>query len=461
MKTPLWIKNPLSILAENSGGGVLVVDGKIVELVPVGALPNTAREYDVFDASAHVILPGLINTHHHFYQTLTRAFTPALNKALFPWLCALYPVWAKLTPEMVHLSSKLALAELLLSGCTCASDHHYLFNEAIGDAIDIQAAAAGELGMRAVLTRGSMSLSQKDGGLPPEQVVQDEETILSDSARLISAHHQTGEGAMIQIALAPCSPFSVSEDLMRQTARLARETGVRMHTHLAETEDETEFCLEKFGARPLDYLERLDWIGPDVWLAHGIHFDDSEIKRLGAAGMGVAHCPSSNMYLASGICRTLELEAAGAAVGIGVDGSASNDGSNLIQEVRQALLLQKLKYGAENVDHKRAFNWATKGSANCLGRPDLGRIEVGAEADLALFTLDEPRFSGADDPLASLIICGAVQADRVMVKGEWRVINGAISGLDIAKLIEDHSSAARTLREAAAAASTGADAIRF
>ncbi len=305
MNKPLWIKNPLSILAEDADGGVLVDNGKVVELVAAGSVPQAAHDFDVFDASAHVVLPGLINTHHHFYQTLTRAFRPALNKALFPWLCALYPVWAKLTPEMVHLSSKLALAELLLSGCTCAADHHYLFNDAIGDAIDIQVEAAGELGMRAVLTRGSMSLSVEDGGLPPKQVVQDADVILQDSARLIAAHHQAGEGAMIQIALAPCSPFSVSEELMKQTAQLARDNGVRLHTHLAETEDETNFCLEKFGARPLDYLERLDWIGPEVWLAHGIHFDDSEIARLGAAGMAVAHCPSSNMYLSSGICRTL------------------------------------------------------------------------------------------------------------------------------------------------------------
>ena len=461
MSTSLWIKNPLSILAEGAEAGVVVAGGKIIELVPAGSKPTLHAHHDEFDASAHIVLPGLINTHHHFYQTLTRAFRPALNKALFPWLCALYPVWAKLTPEMVHLSSKLALAELLLSGCTCAADHHYLFNDAIGDAIDIQAAAARELGMRAVLTRGSMSLSQEDGGLPPKEVVQAPDAILEDSARLIAAHHQPGAGAMIQIALAPCSPFSVSEDLMTQTAQLARQQGVRLHTHLAETEDETQFCLEKFGARPLDYLERLDWIGPEVWLAHGIHFNDAEIVRLGAAGMSIAHCPSSNMYLSSGICRTVELEDAGVSVGIGVDGSASNDGSNLIQEVRQALLLQKLKYGAEVVDHHRAFHWATKGSADCLGRPDLGRIEIGAEADLALFKLDEPRFSGADDPLASLVICGAVKADRVMVQGDWRVINGAVKGLDIAKLMNDHSEAARSLREAAAAITQGAEAIRF
>lgn len=461
MSKPLWIKNPLAILADHAEGGMVVSDGKVIDLVRAGCEPALDVSCDVFDASAHIVLPGLINTHHHFYQTLTRAFRPALNKALFPWLCALYPVWAELKPEMVYLSSKLALAELMLSGCTCAADHHYLFNEAVGDAIDIQVEAAQDLGIRAVLTRGSMSLSEEDGGLPPKHVVQDPDVILEDSLRLIKAHHQAGEGAMIQIALAPCSPFSVSEELMKETAHLARSHGVRLHTHLAETDDETKFCLDTFGARPVEYLERLNWIGPEVWIAHGIHFNDEEISRLGAAGISIAHCPSSNMYLSSGICRTLELEAAGVSVGLGVDGSASNDGSNLIQEVRQALLLQKLKYGADQIDHYRAFNWATKGSAGCLGRPDLGRIEVGAQADLALFKLDEPRFSGADDPLASLVICGAVKADRVMVGGEWRVINGAIDGLDMNKLMKDHSQAAWCLRQAAAEISQGADAIRF
>ncbi len=448
MGTPLWIRNPLAVLADDAGGGIVLEDGKIGELVRPGATPSIA-EFDTFDASEHVVLPGLINSHHHFYQTLTRAYGPALNKALFPWLTALYPVWAKLTPEMIHLSTRLALAELLLSGCTCASDHHYLFNDVLGDAIDIQAEEARAMGIRAVLTRGSMSLSEKDGGLPPDTVVQTADDILRDSERLISAHHEAGAGALIQIALAPCSPFSVTDDLMRQTAQLARSHGVRLHTHLAETEDENAFCLERSGVRPLDYLEQVDWIGSDIWLAHGIFFNDEEIRRLGQAGMSVSHCPSSNMYLASGTCRTLELEAAGVDVGLGVDGSASNDCSNLIQEARQAMLLQKLHYGAENVDHFSAFRWGTEGSANCLGRSDLGRIEVGAQADLALFRLDEPRFSGAGDPLAALVVCGAARADAVMVGGEWRVRNGGIDGLDLAKLIADHSAAARSLREAA------------
>lgn len=454
---PLWIKSPLAVLAQGAEGGLVVENGKIAELIPADQTP-TAPDFDTFDASEHVVLPGMINTHHHFYQTLTRACGPALNKALFPWLKALYPVWAKLTPEMVRMSSRLALVEMLLSGCTCTSDHHYLFNDDIVDAIDIQVEEARAMGIRAVLTRGSMSLSEEDGGLPPKQVVQTADIILTDSERLIAAHHETGEGAMIQIALAPCSPFSVSEELMKETAALARRHGVRMHTHLAETEDENSFCLDMFGVRPLDYLERLDWMGPDVWLAHGIFFNDDEIERLGAAGMGVAHCPSSNMYLASGQCRTLELEAAGVSVGLGVDGSASNDCSNVIQEARQALLLQKLQYGAEAVDHHRALNWATRGSAACLGRDDIGRIALGTQADLALFKLDEPRFSGAGDPLAALVVCGAIHADAVMVAGSWRVQDGEISGLDLQGLIADHSAAARQLREAAPA---GMEGLRF
>ncbi len=448
MGKPLWIRNPLAVLAEDADGGIVVEAGKISELVPDGARP-LAAEFETFDASEHVVLPGLINSHHHFYQTLTRAYGPALNKALFPWLTALYPIWAKLTPEMVRLSTRLAMAELLLSGCTCASDHHYLFNSALGDAIDIQVEEARALGIRAVLTRGSMSLSQKDGGLPPETVVQSADDVLGDSERLIAAHHETGDGALIQIALAPCSPFTVTDDLMKETAKLARAHGVRLHTHLAETEDENRFCLERNGMRPLDYLEQVDWIGSDVWLAHGIFFDDGEIRRLGRAGMSVSHCPSSNMYLASGTCRTLALEAAGVAVGLGVDGSASNDCSNLIQEARQAMLLQKLHYGAERVDHFAALRWATAGSARCLGRGDLGRIEVGARAVRALFKLDEPRFSGAGDPLAALVVCGATRADAVMVAGGWRVRGGEIAGLDLAGLIAEHSAAAHTLRETA------------
>ncbi len=440
MRHSIWIKHPLACLAENAEAGVVIRDGKISELLPKGASPNLedGQDWTVFDASRHVVLPGLINSHHHFYQTLTRACPSALNKPLFPWLQSLYPLWAGLDEEMMALASELALAECLLSGCTTASDHHYLFPGALTDAIDIQVEVAKAVGMRVHLTRGSMSLGEDQGGLPPQSTVQEEEVILSDSERLIQKFHDGTEGAMIQIALAPCSPFSVSTELMQASADLARRYGVRLHTHLAETHDETEFCLEMFGLRPLDYLEKVGWLAGDVWLAHGIHFNDDEVKRLGTAGVGIAHCPSSNMILSSGIAPTIELERAGCPVGLGVDGSASNDGSNLIQEVRQALLIGRLRYDADEVTHQAAYRWATEGSARCLGRKDIGKIEVGRQADLALFKLDEPRFSGAGDPLAALLLCGAHQADYVMIGGTWRVENGAIPDLDLDRLMERH-----------------------
>ena len=301
------------------------------------------------------------------------------------------------------------MAELLLSGCTTTTDHHYVFPAGLEDAIDIEIAAAQRLGIRVVLTRGSMNLSQRDGGLPPDSVVQDEDTILADSERLIARYHDAAPGAMVQMALAPCSPFSVTTSLMRATAALAERTGVRLHTHLAETQDEEAFCLAKFGRRPLDYLEDCGWLSDRTWLAHGIHFDDGEAARLAKAGTSVTHCPCSNQILASGVCRVCEMEPAGVRVGLGVDGSASNNSSNLMQEVRAAFLLQRNRYGVEKVSHNDALRWATEGSAACIGRPELGRIAVGQQADLALFTLDELRFSGAVDPMAALVVCGAHQ----------------------------------------------------
>lgn len=441
----LWIKNPLAILASNAGGGLVIESTRIVELVPSGKTPVHDQ---VFDASRHVIIPGLINTHHHFYQTLTRAHPQAINKELFPWLKALYPVWARLNPEAFRLATRLALTELMMSGVTCSSDHHYVFPAGLEDAMDIQAEEARALGMRMTLNRGSMNLSQKDGGLPPDSVVQDHDTILKDCERAIKAHHEIGDDSLIEVALAPCSPFSVTRELMRDTATLARQCGCRLHTHLAETHDEDRFCVETFGQRPLDYLEDCGWLHDKTWLAHGIHFDDEEVKRLGAAGIGVSHCPTSNMVLASGHCRTLELEAAGVAVGLGVDGSASNDNSNLMEGVRHALMMNRLIYGAEKVTHFDALRWATEGSARCLGRDKLGAVAPGMQADLALFTLDELRFSGAGDPLAALVLCGAHRADRVMIRGRWTVEDGLPVGVDIGKLRHDHGTVAKLFLEA-------------
>jgi 8-oxoguanine deaminase len=440
----IWIKDPLAILAEGAERGIVVKDGKIVELVAKGGQPLTPAAF--FEAGDNVVLPGLINTHHHFCQTLTRALPAALDRELFPWLQALYPVWANLTPEALELGAAVAMSELLLSGCTTTTDHHYVYPAGLEEAVDIEVDVARRLGVRVLLTRGSMNRSQRDGGLPPESVVQDEDTILADSERVVAKYHQRGADAMVQIALAPCSPFSVTTSLMRATAELAQKLDVRLHTHLAETEDENRFCEQMYRCRPLDYLEQCGWLDARTWLAHGIHFEPGEMMRLGKAGTSISHCACSNQLLASGCCPVCDMEAAGVAVGLGVDGSASNDGSNLMQEVRAAFLLQRARYGVGRVSHKDALRWATRGSAACVGRPELGEIAVGKAADLALFKLDELRFSGHGDPLAALVLCGAHRADRVMVGGRWVVTGGAIPGLDLPDLIRRHGAAAHAMQ---------------
>jgi len=448
----LWLQNPSAIhlgaeTPSDAAAGGIVVDsdsGTITELVASGGTPTTPPQ-QTFDASAHVVTPGLVNTHHHFYQTLTRAWPPVASSKLFDWLVRLYPVWARLDAEAMQLATTVAMAELLETGCTTTADHHYLFPDGGDVSIDVQVEVARELGMRAVLTRGSMSVGEDDGGLPPQHTVQDPEVILADSERLVRTYHEPGEGARIQIALAPCSPFSVSTTLMADSAALAEELDVRLHTHLAETLDEEDYCLEHFGMRTVDYLESVGWLTDRTWLAHGIHFDDGEIARLGAAGTAVAHCPSSNMRLASEIARAVELQDAGAPVGIGVDGSASNDSSNMIREVRQALYVQRLRYGAETVTTGRALDWATRGSAAALGRTDIGSLQVGGQADLALFRPEGLAFSGSHDPLTALLLCGAERADRVMVAGQWRVIDSHVVGLDTEALVAQHSEVAHRL----------------
>ncbi len=451
--TTTWIRNPCaSFDGQQPGradGGLVISNNTITQVLASGETPS--HPVDVtFDASDMVLLPGLINTHHHFYQTLTRAHKTALNKPLFAWLNALYPMWANLTNDMVGISSELALAELMLSGCTTTTDHHYVFSDQLDEAIDRQVQAAEHLGMRVVLTRGSMSLGQSSGGLPPDNIVQSERAILDDCERLIRDYHQSTLYAMTQIALAPCSPFSVTAELMQASAALADTHHVLLHTHLAETHDETEFCLKQSGLRPVDYLEQLGWIDKRAWFAHGIHFDSREIQRLGAAGCGVSHCPSSNMILASGICPVAALESAGVNIGLGVDGSASNDCSNMIQEVRQALLIQRLGESSQApteqlTSHVDALRWATQGGANLLHRSDLGRLKPGAAADIALFKLDQPRFSGSNDPLAALILSGADRAEAVMINGEWRVQHGALVNTDLAELMARHHQQAHKL----------------
>ena len=438
----LFVKSPLAVLAQGAEGGVVVEDGVIAELVAAGAAPAAPVD-ETFDAHRHVVLPGLVNAHHHFYQTLTRAHPAAINKELFPWLTSLYPYWARLKPDHLHAAAKLALTELLLSGCTTAADHHYLYPAGLENAVDIEADAARETGVRMTITRGSMNLSQKDGGLPPDSVVQDADAILADSERVLKLFHDPRPGAHIRVALAPCSPFTIDKRLMTETAKLAETYDCQLHTHLCETQDEERFCLDLYGQRPVDLLEETGWLSRRTWLAHGVHFNDAEIARLGAAGVGIGHCATSNMVLASGICRTCELEKAGATIGLGVDGSASNDSSNMMEAVRHALMIGRLRYGASAITHLDVLRWGTEGSAKCLGRDDIGRIEVGRQADLALFTLDEPRFSGGHDPLATLVLCGAHRADRVMIAGRWRVIDSQPVGVDLGKIVADHQQAAR------------------
>ncbi|MCR9260675.1 MAG: 8-oxoguanine deaminase [Pseudomonadaceae bacterium] len=451
--TTTWIRNPCASfdgqVPGRADGGLIISGNTIAQVLAAGETPSHPIDVTI-DASDMVLLPGLINTHHHFYQTLTRAHKSALNKPLFAWLTALYPLWANLTNDMVEIATELALAELMLSGCTTTTDHHYVFSDQLDEAIDRQVHAADRLGMRVVLTRGSMSLGQSSGGLPPDHIVQAEQTILDECERLIRDHHQSTPFAMTQIALAPCSPFSVTAELMQACATLADEHDVLLHTHLAETHDETEFCLQHSGLRPVDYLQQLGWINSKAWFAHGIHFDSQEIKRLGSAGCGVSHCPSSNMILASGICPAAALEAAGVNVGLGVDGSASNDCSNLIQEVRQALLIQRLAESQEAstdnlTSHLDALRWATQGGANLLHRSELGRLVPGAAADIALFKLDQLRFSGSDDPLAALILSGAHRAEAVMINGQWRIQHGALVNTDLGELMARHQQQARKL----------------
>ena len=329
-----------------------------------------------------------------------------------------------------------------MSGCTTASDHLYAFGRDMEDAVDIEVEEAAALGMRIAVARGAINLSPREGGLVDERLMQDHDTIIADCERVLAKYHDPSPGAFRTVALAPCAPFNVTKQLLIDTAALAAQHGCRLHTHLGETQDENAYCQHHFGCRPLDYLEQVGWLTDQVWLAHGIHFSDDEVQRLGRNRVGICHCPTSNMVLASGLCRTKELEAAGAIVGLGVDGSASNDNSNLIEGVRHAVMLGRLRYDAAAVTHLDALRWATEGSARCLGRRDIGRIAVGGEADLAFFTLDDLRFSGVGDPIAGLVLCGAYRADRVMIGGTWRVVDGEPL-VDLARLRHEHGAAAR------------------
>lgn len=438
---------------EIPGGGIFARDGFIEQVGPSDSLPPTADQ--ILDLGGCIVFPGLINTHHHFYQTLTRAVPAAQDANLFNWLKTLYPIWARMTSEDIHLSTQTALAELALSGCTAASDHLYLFPN--GSRLDDEIEAALEVGVRLHASRGSMSLGESKGGLPPDSVVDSEENILKDSQRLIERYHDPRPGAMTQVVLAPCSPFSVTGDLMRESARLARRYGVHLHTHLAETQDEEAFCLQLFGLRPVAYMESLEWTGPDVWFAHAVWADPQEVQVFAHTGCGVAHCPSSNMRLASGIAPVMAYRKAGVKVGLGVDGSASNDGSHMLGEARQAMLLARLKAGLDGASlsgqdapplmtARQALELATLGGASVLGRSDIGSLEAGKCCDLAAIRLDRLAYAGAlHDPLAALLFCAPQNVDTTVVGGRVIVSEGRLTTVDTHRLAERHNRAARRL----------------
>jgi 8-oxoguanine deaminase len=383
-------------------------------------------------------IPGMVNTHHHLYQTLTRAYPGAADASLFGWLRALYPLWARLDEEALYVAALVGMAELMLSGCTTTADHHYVFPRGQAKLIDAEIEAARRIGIRFHPTRGSMSVGRSQGGLPLDSLVQNEETILADSERLIRKYHDPRPGSMLQIGLAPCSPFSVSKELMRATAELANRYGVRLHTHLAETHDEEVYCRKRFRQRPLEFLREVGWLAASTWIAHGIHFRPSEIAPLGRARVGVAHCPSSNMRLASGVAPVLDLARAGCPVGLGVDGSASNDSSHLLAEARQALLLHRLAHGTGALSVRHALRMATVEGARCLGRSDLGSLEAGKRADVALFDLRDVGYSGAGDAVSALLLCAPTRVSTLVVEGRVIVEDHELQTLAIEPILVRH-----------------------
>ncbi|MFC9688156.1 8-oxoguanine deaminase [Kribbella sp. NPDC056951] len=408
--------------------GHVVVDGN--KIVAVG--PGSAPGYDdarVIDGSGCLVTPGFVNTHQHLYQWVTRGL--AVDDTLFGWLQTLYPVWSRITEESVYVAAQAALAQLALTGCTTAADHHYVFPHGAGDLLAAEITAAAEVGLRFHPTRGSMDRSQKDGGLPPDSVVEDRDDILAATASAIDRWHDPSFGSMLRIAVAPCSPFSVSAELMRESAVLARSKGVRLHTHLAETTDETAWCQETHGCTPLEYAADLGWTGDDVWFAHGIHFDDAEIKALGTTRTGIAHCPSSNARLGAGIARTADLRAAGAPVGLGVDGAASNEAGSLVEELRNALLLSRARNGPQSLTVRDTLEMATLGGAHLLGRADeIGSLEPGKLADLALWNLNTLQHAGIPDPIAALVLSAPPPLKLLLVNGRPIVENGTLRTLD-------------------------------
>ena len=455
--TTLLVKNAHLLTMDDhqtelADGGLFIEDGFIKQVGQTRSLLHTADE--VLDLTGHVVLPGLVNTHHHFYQTLTRAIPAAQDANLFNWLKTLYPIWARLQPEDIFISTSTALAELALSGCTTAADHLYLYPN--GSRLDDEIAAASEIGLRIHASRGSMSLGESKGGLPPDSVVDDEDSILKDSQRLIEQYHDSKPGSMVQIVLAPCSPFSVTGELMKESAKLARQYSVHLQTHLAETEDEEQFCLQKFGHRPVGYMQEVDWVGDDVWFAHAVWVNQEEIQVFAKHNCGVAHCPTSNMRLASGIAPVKQYRQAGVNVGLGVDGSASNDGSHLLGEVRNAMLLSRVKegitgYSLSNDPNRKlmtareALYLGTRGGAAVLGRKDIGSLETGKCADFFAVNLNRIEFSGMHDPVSAVVFGQPVRVDYTIVNGKFVVKERQLVTVDEQKVIERHNKAAKRL----------------
>ncbi len=453
MRADLLVRNALLVATVDSarrelpGGWVAITNGLISGVGSSLDAPPEAVE--VIDASNCLVTPGLINTHHHLYQNLTRAYPPMTNAALFGWLQTLYPLWRAIDEEAVHVSAWVGLAELALSGCTTSTDHLYLHPHGAGDLLTAEIDAAKDLGMRFHPTRGSMSLSVKDGGLPPDDVVQDDDDILRLSAEAVAQHHDRAHGAMVRIALAPCSPFSVTEQLMVRSAELAEQLDVRLHTHFAENSEDDAFSIATFGCRPMEYLERTGWCTSRTWLAHSVMPNDDEVKRLGAAGVGAAHCPSSNLILASGIAPVVDMRAAGVHVGLGVDGSSSADSASLWLEARQAMLLAKLKSGAHAGTARMALEVATIGGAGCLGRiGEIGEISVGAVGDLAIWQLTGPAFAGAlADPIEAWLRCGPLSARDTIVQGKAVVRNKELVSIKVDEMLRTHAVHSRRIQK--------------
>jgi cytosine/adenosine deaminase-related metal-dependent hydrolase len=430
---------------ELAGGWVAIHDGAVHSVGGPGSEPPATR---VIRADGCLVTPGLVNTHHHMYQNLTRAFLPATSGTLFDWLTTLYPIWAGLDEEAAHVSAWIGLAELALGGCTTSMDHLYVHPAGGGDLISAEIAAATDLGMRFHATRGSMSRSQKDGGLPPDSVVQDDDTILAESVRLVEQHHQRDPLAMVQVALAPCSPFSVTPELMRASAELAEELDVRLHTHLAEDTDEDDYCLEMYGCRPFELFEDVGWATERSWIAHCVQPNADEVAALGRWGTGVAHCPSSNQILGVGLAPVAELRAAGVPVGIGVDGSASADSASMWMEARNAMLLASLRHGPASMQARDALEMATLEGAACLGRSgQIGTLVPGAAGDLAVWDLSGPRFAGAhSDAIEAWLRCGPVSARHTIVAGRSVVTDGELTHAGVAGMLARHEAVSRRLQ---------------